>query len=211
MTPVTDQFLEIQQMMNYRDKLVADRTSQETRLKELDPQLSGKMPAAVITSANLVIKCLQQEIDQMESEIKAAIAADQEMGNTYDLLTSIKGIGFVNAVHLILVTGNFSRFSDPRKFACYAGVAPFEHSSGSSIRGKTRVSHLANRKIKSLFTKAATCAIQHDPELKLKYAQKIAEGKPRMSVINMIRFKLITRVFAVIRKQKPFIPLTAAA
>ena len=59
-------------------------------------------------------------------------------------------------------------------------------------------------KLKSLLTMAAMSAIQHDPELKIKYQQKIQEGKPKMSVINIIRAKLIERVFAVIKKQKKY-------
>lgn len=72
-------------------------------------------------------------------------------------------------------TEKVTRFSDVRKLICYCGVAPFEHSSGISIRGKTRVSHLANKKLKSLLTMAALSAIQHDPELKAKYDQKVKE------------------------------------
>ena len=51
---------------------------------------------------------------------------------------------------------------------------------------------------------AATSAIQHDPELKAKYQQKVKEGKNKMSVINMIRAKLLQRVFAVIKNKKPY-------
>jgi transposase len=211
MAPVKDNFLALEQLMSYRDKLVADRASHKARKKELEQQLAGKIPATIIELSEQMINYLTAQIDELEKQIKDGMAADQDLGRNYQLLNSIKGIGFVNAAHLILITANFTRFSDPRKFACYAGVAPFEHSSGSSIRGKTRVSNLANRKIKSLITQAATSAIQHDVELKLKYLQKIAEGKPRMSAINMIRFKLITRVFAVIRRQTPFTDLPLAA
>jgi hypothetical protein len=51
---------------------------------------------------------------------------------------------------------------------------------------------------------AALSAIQHDPELRAKYEQKLNEGKAKMCVINIIRAKLIERVFAVIRKQKAY-------
>ena len=120
------------------------------------------------------------------------------------------GIGFATAVHLLIATENFTRFEDVRKLICYCGVAPFEHSSGTSIRGKTRVSHLANKKLKSLLTMAAISAIQHDPELKAKYEQKLKEGKAKMSALNIIRAKLIERVFAVIKKQKAYELRTAA-
>ncbi|MEQ9440970.1 MAG: IS110 family transposase [Cyclobacteriaceae bacterium] len=76
------------------------------------------------------------------------------------MLCSIPGIGFVTAVALILATNNFTAFVDSRKFASYCGVAPFEHTSGSSIRGKTKTSHLANKQIKALLSNGAATAIQ---------------------------------------------------
>lgn len=127
----------------------------------------------------------------------------------YQLLTSIKGIGPINAIVLLCVTDNFHRFSDPRKFACYCGVAPFEHSSGTSIRGKTRTSPLANREVKVYLTKAAITAISWDPQIKAYYIRKTGEGKHKASVINVVREKIIVRCFAVIKRKTPFVPLSA--
>jgi len=113
----------------------------------------------------------------------------------------VVGIGFATAVHFIISTENFTRFSDVRKMICYCGVAPFKHESGTSIRGRSKVSHLANKKLKTLLTMAAIFAVRFDPELKLKYEQKVSEGKPKMSVLNIIRAKPIQRIFAVIKRQ----------
>jgi hypothetical protein len=95
-----------------------------------------------------------------------------------------------------------SKYGWMRREEC--GVAPFKHESGTSIRGKTRVSHLANKKLKCLLTMAAICAVQWDEDLKRKYEQKIKEGKPKMSVLNIIRAKLIERMFAVVKRQSKY-------
>ena len=122
-------------------------------------------------------------------------------------LKSIKGIGIINAIVLLCVTDNFQRFDNPRKFACYCGVAPFEHTSGISIRGKTQTSSLANKEVKVYLTRAAITAISWDPQMKAYYKRKIAEGKHKASVINAVRAKIIARSFAVIRRQTPFVTL----
>jgi transposase len=210
MKPVSDAQQQLQQLMNYRDKLVADRASYEARVNELKGQLGDKLPAQIVASTEYIMEVLTVEIKEAQKAIEAVIEGDKYLKVNYDLVRSVQGIGFVTAVHLLIATENFSRFSNARKFACYAGVAPFEHSSGSSIRGRTKVSQLANKKIKSLLTLAAICAVKHDPELKAKHAQKIREGKAKMSVLNMIRFKLIERVFAVIKRQSPYILSKAA-
>lgn len=86
--------------------------------------------------------------------------------------------GLVTAVALILATNNFTAFSDSRKFASYCGpgrraVAPFEHTSGTSIRGRTKTSHLANKRIarrtvKALLSNGATVARPPQPFSQMK-------------------------------------------
>lgn len=204
MSVLSDTQLELQQLMSHRDKLVADHASYQSKLKELIGQMGEKVNKNMIASMKLIMEVLKQQIKEAEKGIKELIGSDDALETNYQLACSVTGIGFATAVHLLIATENFTRFSDVRKLICYCGVAPFEHSSGTSIRGKVRVSHLANKKLKSLLTMAAISAIQHDPELKAKYEQKIKEGKAKMCVINIIRAKLIERVFAVIKKQKPY-------
>ena len=210
MKPVSEAQQQLQQLMNYRDKLVADKASYEARIKELRGQLGNKLPTRIIESTEYVMQVLEIEIKEAKRAIEELINGDDGLRINYELVTSVQGIGFVTAIHLLIVTENFTRFNDPRKFACYSGIAPFEHTSGSSIRGRTKVSPLANKKIKSLLTLAAICAVKHDPELKAKYKQKIDEGKAKMSALNMIRFKLIERVFAVIKRKSVYVLSQAA-
>jgi len=204
MLPLSDNQLSLQQLMNHRDKLVADKASYQNKLKELMSQMGEKINEKIAGSMNYIMDVLTQEIKETEAAIKELIGSGPSLQTNYDLACSVTGIGFATAVHLLIATENFTRFSTVRKLICYCGVAPFEHSSGTSIRGKVRVSHLANKKLKSLLTMAAISAIQHDPELKAKYEQKVKEGKAKMCVINIIRAKLIERVFAVIKKQKAY-------
>ena len=101
----------------------------------------------------------------------------------------------------------FTSFTDARKLACYAGVAPFEYSSGKSIRGRSKVSHLANKKLKALLSLATLNAKRKDKELQLYYQRKISEGKNGMLVMNALRNKLIHRIFATVKRGTPYVPL----
>ena len=205
MTPLTDAQVELQQLMSHRDKLVADKSSYQCKLKELRSQMGNKVNELMATSMEYVMDVLTQEIKAAEKEIKNLLRSDELLQNNYELMNSVTGIGFATAVHLLIVTENFVRFKDVRKLICYCGAAPFEHSSGTSIRSKKKVSQLANKKLKSLLTMAAISAIQHDTELKAKYEQKVKEGKAKMCALNIIRAKLLERIFAVIKRQSPYI------
>ena len=209
MEPVNDNRVNLQQLMSYREKLVTDRTAHQVRIKELQGQMGNKLCDQIRRSTQRMIKLLTIEIEKMEEAVKACLAKEASLQKNYELLITVSGIGFVTAVSLLITTENFTRFDNHRKFACYCGVAPFTHRSGTSIRGKTRISQLANKPIKSLLTMSALSAVRNDKELKAKYEQKCKEGKAKMSVLNIIRAKLIERVFSVINRQTPYLKAAA--
>ncbi|NSW44629.1 MAG: IS110 family transposase, partial [Bacteroidales bacterium] len=94
-----------------------------------------------------------------------------------------------------------------RKFNCYVGIAPFEKKSGTSINGKSKVSNLANKKLKTLLYNGAYAAARYDTEIKTYYTIKISQGKEHNSVINAIACKLVARLFAVIKRQTPYVSI----
>jgi len=149
-------------------------------------------------------KQLQKNIIEMDSVIRATIQSDADLKNQSQLIESVPGIGPQTCAHILVTTQGMKQFSDSRKYATYCGVAPFEYSSGSSYRGKTKVHYLANHKMKSLLHMAALNASVYDPDIKSYYERKKAEGKNPMSILNAIRFKLIDRVFAVVKRNEQY-------
>lgn len=140
----------------------------------------------------------RKTIKKIETRIKEIIQSNEKLKTQSQLIQSIPGIGEQTSLYFIVATKGFSAFENWRKFACYSGVAPFEYSSGSSVRGRTKVNHLADKKMKSLLQMCAMTSIKYDAQLKEYYNKKKAEGKNSMLVLNNIRCKLISRVFAVI-------------
>ena len=202
------ELVQLRNWMTIRDNLVKQKVS-VCQLSEFTSEASvlADLSESSVFLQNQLVR-LRDEISYVEQEMAKIISSSAPLAENYELLTSIKGIGMINAILLLCVTDNFSRFSDPRKFACYCGVTPFEHTSGSSIRGRTRTSVLANRKVKVYLTRAAITAMAWDPQLKAYYKRKTEEGKHKASVINAIRAKIIARCFAVIKRRTPFVTLS---
>lgn len=121
---------------------------------------------------------------------------------------SIDGVGRIVAMNMIIVTEAFTRFNNPRQFCCYAGVAPFAYTSGSSQHSKNKVSQKACKYIKTLLHMSAV-AITHrkSGELKAYYERKVDEGKNKMTIINALRAKLVARMFAVIKRDEFYSPI----
>lgn len=205
--PVSKAIEELKTWLSLRVKLVRERAGYLSRIKEM--KTAGCNIG--MDQQKKVMACLDQQIKKTDADIKAHIHANKEIQKTHDLLMSVKGVGAIVAAYMICSTHNFTRFNDARKFNCYAGIAPFTHQSGTSIKGKARVSHLANKDIKVLLNLAAFCAIRCDQELKTYYLRKLQEGKAKMSSINAVRAKIVARMFAVVKRKTPFIPLITAA
>jgi transposase len=152
-----------------------------------------------------MVKVLEEKIKVIENEMISLYKNTEELNQTFQTITSIKGVGMVLATAVIVATNNFQSFNTWRQFACYAGIAPFQHQSGTSYRGKTRISTLGNRQLKTLLSQSAATAIQYNAELRLYYQKRVAEGKSKMSTLNVIRNKIVSRIFAVAKRQTPYV------
>ena len=137
-----------------------------------------------------------KDIKAVEKQIQELIKADERIKQQYTIATSVKGIGPVTACQMIVSSGEFRKIQTGKEFACYCGVVPFEDSSGSSVRGRARVCHWANKKMKSYLHMAALWAIQGPGELQTYYEGQLAKGKDKLSVLNAVRNKLVVRVCA---------------
>lgn len=199
--------LKLKNLFAFRDRLIKTQSSLKQTIKDLKDTSHLIDNKFIVKQSEKQLKLIKEQVSQTEKQIECAIKEDDQLQNSLRLLCSIPGIGLVTAVALILATNNFTTFDDSRKFASYCGVAPFEHSSGISIRGRTKTSHLAHKQIKALLSNGAATAIQFDEELKSYYQRKLREGKPKMVIINAVRAKLINRVFSVISRGTEYVVL----
>lgn len=201
--PPDESLKRLQMLHSTRQSFVRERASLKTSLKEYQGVLSKK--DLIIQSRMILIKSFDQQIKKIEEEMSRIIQSKPELKQNLDLLLTIKGVGKIVALAVIIKTKNFTAFATARKFACYCGTAPFEHSSGTSIRKRSRVSHLADKSMKTLLDQSAKSAIQYDKELRKYYLKRTEIGKPKMSTINIVRNKIIYRMFAVIKRQTPYL------
>lgn len=195
----------LKRLLALRERLIKARKQIVTSIEEMTGFIDKREIDSLEKIQQPVVKKLEASIDKTEQTIHSLVKADSSMHANYKLLLSIKGVGMVTAWHLITYTCNFTRYQKGKKLACYCGVVPFSHQSGSSIKGKNRVSHMANKSLKTLLHMAAVTAIQHDAELKQYYQRKIASGKNPMCVLNAVRNKLVLRIASVVERQSPFV------
>ena len=147
---------------------------------------------------------IDKQLALLEHQIGLLIKADEQIKRHAELIRSVPGAGKVLCWMMLAKTEGFTTITEPRKMACYSGVVPFSNQSGTSVRGKNRVSSYADKAIKAVLHLAAMSAIRLENDLRKYYLRKVAEGKNKMSVLNAVRNKIVHRIFAVIKYQIPY-------
>ena len=154
------------------------------------------------------IDLFSEQIGLIEQQMAEIVTSDEEIYLTYTRLLTIPGIGPVNAINTIANTQNFTAFETARQYAKYVGVAPSEHSSGTSVRWRRRPSPHADLQAKADLSMAALRAVEFSFEMSQCYEQKLG-GRPddkdvQRKALNAIKFKLIRQMFSVAKQHKNF-------
>ena len=197
----SDSVRKLKSLIAERKSLVVEIARCKVQLKEVGEHAPS---AGTVKRTEALQEFLENQVESIEEEMAQTIEADEKMRTNYHLLLSVDGIGVVNAINTIIATHNFEMFDNARQYASYIGVAPFEHMSGTSVRGRTHVEPGA-KMLKADLTGAVRSCINHDKEIRRYYDRKMAEGKAFGVVANAIKFKLLLRMFAVIKRGTPFV------
>lgn len=204
----TEEIERLKQLESERTLYVTDLAKYKAQLKDQQDYMPKALYERKAKRLVMLMTDLEQAIRAIAEEMDEIIGSTEVLARQLELLTSVDGVGRVVAINMIITTEAFTRFDDPRKFNCYAGVAPFSYTSGSSQHSKNKVSHRADKTMKKLLHMAAVSVIHRTGgELKAYYLRKVEEGKNKMSVINALRAKIVARMFAVVKKNKPYIPI----
>ena len=202
--PERDVVRDLKSLLTIRARFINAKKQLSVPLREMQQFTSSKTGKLAEKLSGKAIKSLTTQIEETEIKIAELINSDERLKELFTIIKSVDGVGPIVAAQMIAKTNEFKSFTDPRKFACYAGIAPFEYQSGTSIRGKMRVSHMANKTMKSLLHLAAMAAVVAKGEMQEYYKRKVSEGKNKMSVINAVRNKLIGRIFAVVKRNEVY-------
>lgn len=198
---------QIKSLLGLRDKLIKHRTSYKNGISDLNDCYQEGETYFIKEVQTDLIKQINVKIDEIEQKIMQIIKADEDMIKNYNLMLSIKGVGMITAFYFIAYTENFTAFAKAKQFACYCGIAPFPYSSGKMI-GKSRVHIFGNKKLKSVLDLVAKSTITYNGEFKAYYDRRVnVLGKSKMSTINIIRNKIVSRIFAVVERGSPYIDL----
>lgn len=192
-------------LISHRDRMVRNRVSILLGMKEQKGFVDDELQLELENISSPVLREMDISISLIEEKITLLISSDKQLCRQSEIIKSIPGFGDVVSSKIIGVTRGFSRLDNARSFACYAGVAPFNHSSGTSIKRRARVSHIANKEIKKMLHLAALVTIRKGGIMHAYYNRKMKEGKNKMAIINAVRNKLIHIMIACIKNDTMYV------
>jgi transposase len=200
--PEREVIQKLKYLLSDRERLVKAKLQLQAPIEDKAYFLEKEFREELTSNADRSIRAILKDISKVEKDIRDLIKSDQQISRMVEFAKSVPGVGIITAINMIITSGEFKRIADPKKFACYSGVAPFENRSGTSRRGKTKVSKLANTSMKRLLHLAAMAAIKSSSDIKAYYQRKLAQGKNKMSSINAVRNKLIARVYSCVQNER---------
>jgi transposase len=195
--------LQLKTLLTLRDRMVQQRAGYLASHKEYETFFVKKDNKELFAVHQSMIAALDKQITKVEQQLEEIILSDEKLRECYELMQSIRGVGKIISCYMLVHTQAFTSFDTWRQFAAFCGIAPYDNRSGTFI-GKTKVSPLANKKVKSLFHLIAMGAIQCNQEMKTYYERRLEEGKTKMSSLNMVRNKMLSRIFAVVKRGTPY-------
>ena len=201
-TAPSTELIKLRHLLSLRQGLIKAKQQLCVSTNELKGYVDKSLTKQLKANIKPVITSIKKQITILEKQMMELINNNEELKRLYTLATSVPGVGQIVAISMIVKTQEFKLINEPKKLACYCGVVPFEQSSGTSLRSKPRVSHMADKGLKTLLHLAATSAIQSSEELRNYYIRKVSEGKSKMLVINAVRNKIIHRVYACINQNR---------
>jgi len=181
---------------NYKKQLTAIKNKLHGEL------VLGRPSKTVYHSLNRTKKHLENELNKVEKKVLELVK--QEHQHQITLLKSIPGLGIKTILFLIVVTDGFTKFDNASQLCSYAGITPTERSSGSSVRGKSRISKVGNKRLRNLLFMCSFTACQHNKACKDQFDRIVNKGKSKKLALLAVSNKLLRQAFAIANSGIPY-------
>ena len=196
--PQSPHFAKLREMNRFRDFLVAQKVAEANRMDDVSQCKEVRKIAKRRKTQ------IERDIKKIETEMKAHVTSTPDLKRDAQLLATIPGVGFLSVCTIMAELGDLRRFKRARQATAFAGMCPSEFESGSSVRGKTRLSKSGNARIRQSLYMSAMSATRVAGPLQKDYTRKLGDGKSRMVALGMVMRKLLVLMRAILVSGKPY-------
>ena len=201
-TPPTPHEEQMLNMVRHVDTIKKMIQAERNRLHHLE--IVGDSTLDVQKSIKKHIRFLEKQIEELNGGLKKLVKEHPETDADIKRLCSIPGIGETTALNLLTEIGDVRRFASVKQLVAHAGLAPKEHSSGTSVRGKSMICKRGAKKLRKALYMPAMVASQHNPIVRAFYERLLSAGKkPMLALIACMR-KLLHIAYGLLKNKTSF-------
>lgn len=195
-------FRELRQITRERDQLIAERTMIKNQLHA--EQIEAYPSLKTITRMKYRLQIINTQLTETLAEIKGTIKLDGELKQAVALITTIPGIGVLTAAVIMAETNGFELIRNTSQLSSYAGFDVKEKESGSSVKGKPRISKRGNRYLRKAMYMPALAAIRHSERYKAIFVRIVARSGIKMKAAVAVQRKLLELVYTIFNTKMPY-------
>ncbi|MBL7780273.1 MAG: IS110 family transposase [Saprospiraceae bacterium] len=195
------QFRQLLEAVDQLEKMRQQVRNQQHAYQQLPPLHQQQI---LLNAYQNTVNQLDKQIEELQINIKQLHGHDEDLDQTRKLMTTIKGIGEKTANIILAKTQGIKRFDNPKQLAKFAGIAPTENSSGSSVRGRRGINRSGNAILRKALYCATWSALRGNKACKTLFDRLRSKGKPVKVALIAVANLLLRQIFAVVTTQKPF-------
>jgi transposase len=195
-------FKKIRQLTRERDQVVQSRTVAKNQLHA--EQAEAEPGKKTIERLKKQIVLFNSQVKEISQEIQALVKTDENVSKAIKLITSVSGIGWLTAATVLAETNGFELIRNKRQLSSYAGFDVREKQSGTSVKGKPRISKKGNKYLRKAMHMPALAAIRHDDGFKAVFARLVAKHGIKMKAAVAVQRKLLEMTFTIYKTNTPY-------
>lgn len=198
-TPI---YKRMRQLTRERDQIVLERTMVKNNLHA---ELSEAQPNETsLQRINKRIVFLGKQEKEITAELSDLIKEDEKVSGYVNLLCSLPGVGLLTAVTVLAETNGFDLIRNKRQLTSYAGLDVKEKQSGTSVRGKSKISKKGNKYLRKAMHMPALCAIRHDNRFKGLFIRLVSRHGIKMKAVVAVQRKLLEMMYTIFKNNEKY-------
>lgn len=195
-------FKQIRQLSRERDQIMIERTMAKNQLHA--EQAEARPNQASLKRTNQRIAFLGRQTDEITAELSDLIKTDENAQKSVRLLCTIPGVGQLTAATVLGETNGFDLIRNKKQLTSYAGLDVKEKQSGTSVKGKPRISKKGNRYLRKAMHFPALTAVRHDPRYKGIFIRLVSKSGIKMKALVAVQRKILEMMYTVFKSGQPY-------
>lgn len=197
-TPPLPEMRSLEALVRRVDSLIDMRSQEKNRLSTSHESVTSMIKEH--------IAYLDREIEKLRKQIDELIRKNPQLKEKEELLESIPVLGKATIPRLMAELDDLDKFNHVREMVAFIGLAPREKLSGSSIKGKPRLSKIGHAKLRKALYTPALVSIQCNPVMIDFYKRLKNKGKNEKVIVCAIMRKLVHVIFGFLKSGKKYDP-----